>query len=109
MGRTVTRLRNEQTGVDRYNNPVYSTVEADIPGALFDPGSSGETVTVGRAVLTSTPTLYWLREWPDLVAGDRVRVDGVVYEVEGRPAAWTDDLSGTDLGGLVVTLRAVSG
>jgi hypothetical protein len=110
MGRTVTRLRNEQTGVDRYNNPVFEKVPTDIPGALFAPErSSGEVITVGRVVLTSAPTLYWLKERPDIAADDQIEVDGVVYDVDGKPAAWTDDLGGSDLGGLVVTLKRVTG
>ena len=110
VGRTVTRLRGEQTGVDRYNDPVFDTVETDIPGALFAPErDSGESVEVGRERVPFKPTLYWLKSHPDIVHTDRIRVDGVVYEVDGIPSAWRDDLSGTDLGGLVVTLKRVEG
>ena len=110
MARTVTRLRNEQTGVDRYNNPVYSTVEVDIPGALFSPErDSSDVITVGRTTISSKPTLYWFMEKPDIRADDRLRVDGLEYEVDGIPAPWTDDLSGSAVGGLVVTLKRVTG
>lgn len=109
-GRTVTRLRGEQTGVDRYNQPVLMVVETDIPGALFAPErESAESVEVGRQQVPAKPTLYWLREWPDIVRTDQIRVDGVVYDVDGEPSVWRDDLGGSSLGGLIVTLKRVEG
>lgn len=110
MGRMVTRLRGVQTGVDRYNNPVYEVEEADIPGGLFAPErDSQESVEVGRQRVPFKPTLYWLRQHPDIVASDQIRVDGVVYDVDGTPSVWRDDLGGSSLGGLVVTLKRVEG
>ena len=110
MGRTVTRLRNEQAGVDRYNNPVFERVATDIPGAMFAPErDSTELVEVGRVRVPFKPTLYWLRSHPDVRSDDLLVVDGVTYEVDGIPSVWRDDLSGTDLGGLVVTLKRVEG
>lgn len=110
MSRTVTRLRGEETGVDRYGNPVVEVTELDIDGALFAPErDSAESVEVGRQQSPSRPTLYWLRQHPDIVRTDQIRVDGVVYDVDGEPAVWRDDLGGSSLGGLVVTLKRVEG
>lgn len=108
MARVVTRIRRQQSGVDRYGNPTYTTAELAIPGALFAPErDSTEVITVGSTTLSSKPTLYWLKQHPDITSSDRVRVDGVEYDVDGTPSPWRDDLGGTDVGGLVVTLSRV--
>lgn len=112
MARVATRIRREQTGVDRYGDPVFETTELDIPGAMFAPErdrDSTEVVTVGRTTIPSKPTLYWYKTRPDIRADDKLRVDGVEYDVDGIPAPWRDDLGGTDVGGLVVTLKRVEG
>lgn len=98
----VTRLRREETGKDRYNNPVYETVETEIePLALFAPKDVIPSVEVGREPTIVEPTLYWFNEWPDITASDRVRVRGVEFEVQSVPSDWR----GTGVGGLVVKLR----
>lgn len=99
----VVRLRKEQTGEDRYGDPVYGDVESPLPGALFAPGGTSEPVGPGREPVVMEPTLYWRNQWPDVVASDRLRVRGRVFEVEGEPAEWR----GKRVGGLVVTLRRV--
>ena len=111
MARTVTRIRESDTGAtDDYGNPIVTETETDIDGALFAPErDSSEVITVGRTTVSSKPTLYWFKERPDITEHDRVRVDGVEYEVDGKPAPWVDDLGGTDVGGLVVTLKRVDG
>lgn len=98
----VTRIRREQTGVDRYGNPVYGTVEFDIPElALFAPKDVIPSLEVGRSPTIVEPSLYWFQVRPDVRADDRVRVRGIEYEVESVPADWR----GTGIGGLVVKLR----
>lgn len=98
----VTRIRREQTGVDRYNNPIYSTVESNIPElALFAPKDVIPATEVGRSPVVVEPALYWFKTWPDIVASDRLRVRDVVYEVQSVPADWR----GNTVGGLVVKLK----
>lgn len=98
----VTRLRREQVGVDRYNNPVYETVETEIPElALFAPKDVIPSVEVGREPTIVEPSLYWWNTWPDVTASDRLRVRGVEYEVQSIPADWRS----STIGGLVVKLR----
>lgn len=98
----VTRLRREQTGTDRYNNPVYEVVESVIPElAFFAPKDVIPALEVGRAPTVVEPTLYWFKVWPDVVASDRLRVRGVEYEVLSVPADWR----GTSVGGLTVKLK----
>jgi hypothetical protein len=98
----VTRIRREQTGTDRYGNPVYGVVETVIPElAFFAPKDVIPSLEVGRSPVVVEPTLYWFQVWPDVSASDRVRVRGVEYEVESVPAEWR----GATVGGLVVKLR----
>lgn len=98
----VVRLRREQVGVDRYQNPLYETVELVLPDlALFAPRGVIPSPEVGRAPIVTEPTLYWHNKWPDVRADDRVRVRGVEYEVETMPADWRSE----NVGGLVVKLR----
>lgn len=98
---TVTRLRRVETGKDRYNQPIYETTETDLPKALFAPKHVVPAVEVGRQPTVVEPTLYWWKQWPDVVESDRVRVRGRVYEVLATPADWR----GHGIGGLVVVLK----
>ncbi|QEA30394.1 hypothetical protein FGL91_18680 [Microbacterium sp. CBA3102] len=98
----VTRLRREKTGVDRYGNAVYGTVETPIDElALFAPKDVIPALEVGRSATIVEPSLYWLNAFPDIREDDRVRVRGIEYEVYSIPAEWR----GPGIGGLVVTLR----
>lgn len=109
-GETVTRIRPTESGVDRYGNPVFTDAEVDIPGAFFAPEqSSTELTQVGRVPVITKPSLYFPGAWPDLVASDRVRVRGLVFEVNGDPADWRNPWGGPLPGGLVVTLERVTG
>lgn len=111
LGETVTRIRpGAQTGTDAFGQPVYgSDAETDIDGAMFAPGGSSEPVEVGREAVVTAPTLYFRGTWPDIVATDRIRVRGVEFAVDGKPADWRDPFGTGGPGGLVVTLKAVEG
>lgn len=107
-GEPVTRIRREATGgTDRYGQPLTADVEADLGSAAFDPGGTREPVEVGRAPVVTNPTLYFTHR-PDVAAGDRVRVRGRVFEVDGDPADWRSPWDGV-FGGLVVNLQVVTG
>jgi len=109
VGEPVTRRRREQTGVDRYNNPVYDDVDTVLEQrAAFDPGGSREPVEVGREQVVTTPKLYFFRTWPDLTETDQVLVRGEVFGIEGDPADWKSPF-GSTLGGLVVELKRAEG
>lgn len=108
VGEPVTRRRQEQSGTDRYGNPVYGWVDTVLPErAAFDPGGTREAVEVGRDPVVTTPKLYFIVH-PDLASTDRLVVRGRVYTVQGDPAVW-DDPFGSAVGGTVVELEAVSG
>lgn len=105
-GETITRLRQEETGRDRYDEPIHDEVETPIEGAFFAPGGTSEPTVLGAAPVVSEPTCYWRRQWPDIVDTDRLVVRGQTYTVEGFPADWRSP-NGTGMGGLVVSLRRV--
>ena len=100
----VTRIRRTETGRDRYNQPIYDTVEQALPLALFAPKHLVPAVEVGRQPVVVEPTLYWANQWPDVVETDRLRVRGREYEVLAQPAEWR----GHGAGGLTVVLRDIT-
>jgi hypothetical protein len=109
LGEPVVRIRTGASpGSDRYGNPLPGTeTEATLTGAAFDPGGSLEPVEVGRTAVVTTPKLYF-QSAVDVTAGDRMRVRGVTYTVEGTPALWVSPFT-TQTAGTVVELRAVAG
>lgn len=110
-GETITVLR-PGTVVDPFSLQLVvdwtAPNETEIPGALFDPGTSGEPVTDWRSGRSEAPTVYLPAGTdPDLVtAGDRLRVRGDLYEVNGRPQDWR---MGAHPFGLVVKLTRFGG
>lgn len=97
----VTRLRRVLVGRDRYNQPIYDTVEEELPKALYAPRHVVPAVEVGRQPTIVEPTLYWPNLWPDVAADDRLRVRGREFEVNADAAEWR----GHGVGGLVVVLK----
>lgn len=109
VGEPVTRRRQQQTGEDRYGNPVYGLVDTVLPErAAFDPGGSREPVEVGRTQTVTTPKLFFPKAYPDLNETDQVVVRGEVFAIEGNPADWKSPF-GSDVGGLVVELKKAEG
>lgn len=108
-GEPVTRIRaGASPGADRYNKPIPGPdVESPAGEALFDPGGTREAAEPGRAPVTTEPTLYFRGAFPDLCSGDRVRVRGVVFMVQGDRSDW--DRPGARARGAVVELRKVDG
>lgn len=97
----VTRLRRQKTGEDRYGNDLFEEVPTELPPALFAPKDEIPVAEPGRAPVVTVPTLYWRRQWPDVLASDRLTVRGVTYDVQTDPADWRGQFTG----GLVVKLR----
>lgn len=109
FGETVVRLRADvATGTDRYGAPIPGPdVGTPFDGAAFDPGGSLESVEVGRAPVVTTPKVYFRGYAPDIASTDRLRVRGLVYRVQGRPAVWRDPYAGNRTRGMVVELELV--
>lgn len=109
QGEPITRVRREVSGTDAHGNPSYADVEATIEGGWLAPEKdSREPRESGRDAVVTSPALFFPGARPDLRADDKVIVRGEKYEVEGDPSDWRDPF-GSDLGGLVVTLRRAEG
>lgn len=106
----ITRRRPVPAGADVYGNPVFTWAESTVDGAAFAPEqASSEPTEVGRASIVTQPTLYFVGSRPDITARDRVVVRGVEFEVDGDPADWRYPFSENGPGGLVVSLKVVTG
>lgn len=110
-GETVTRQRGTAT-LDPYSNEVIETdwttpTTLDIEGCAFNPGTSSEPVEVGRNAVITKPEVYAPAS-SDVLAGDRLVVRGVTYEVDGHPQDWRSPFTGWQPG-LVVVLKVVDG
>lgn len=110
-GETVTRIRaalvedpysTEDTLLDWTDAP-----EVDIPNVAVEPRPSSEPVQDARNSVVSGFTLY-MKTGGDLTPLDRVRVRGVVYDIDGEIADWRSPYSGSRPG-LVVQTKRVAG
>ncbi|MET0490363.1 MAG: hypothetical protein ABW143_09025 [Acidimicrobiales bacterium] len=110
VGETIVRLRaGASTDEDRYGDPLPSDdVRTPITGAMFDPGGTREPAEVGRQPVITTPKLYFRDQEPNLSAGDRVEVRGLVFDIEGDLAVWVNPWTGRTEG-TVVELKRVNG
>lgn len=89
---TVTRLRGQSR--DDFGDVSGADAELDIGGCSVQP--TGATESTDRGDLLVTRLTAYLPPGTDLVATDRVRWLGDVYEVDGEPARWRDDLATED-------------
>lgn len=110
-GETITRIRagvvldpysNEETGLD-----WDAVIETDIANVALEPRPSSEPVQDARNAVTSGFTLYAWRA-VDLTPADKVRMRGVVYDIDGEPADWRNPYSGR-LVGTIIQTKAVDG
>lgn len=94
---------------DRQNNQVrdWSTADRRTYGAMLQPISSTETVQQDDQVTTDQQCFLP----PEAVVGecDRVEIDGVTYEVTGRPGREQGSGPLAALSHLTLILREVTG
>lgn len=108
MGERVIRLRagtrQDSRGDDvaDWTNPSRRSYTA----RGVEPVSSTEDNDNRQAVITGFRV--YLPAGADVVAGDRVTLRGLTWEVDGRPADWRSPV-GSSVGGLVVALRSTVG
>ena len=110
-GETVTRLRGTAV-VDPYSGEPTSTDwsapdSLAIPGCGFNPGGSSEPVEAGRTSVVTSPEVY-APTGADVLAGDRLVVRGLTFEVDGRPKDWRSPFSGW-APGVAISLKLVEG
>ena len=104
----ITVVRPIPDATDSYGAPVISaTEEFGCPGAFVAPRMSEDLHDTGRAGVVVGLTLFVPFGF-DVLHGDRVSVDGVLYEVEGDPADWRNPFTGWEAG-TTIPLRRVDG
>lgn len=100
MGETVILITREQTGVDRYNKPVYSDVETSVDGVGVAPSTSTTDPATGAIITTGSMALYLP---PNVTCGPdaRFRVRGIEYKVRGASEDWASYYSAWRPGNVV--------
>lgn len=107
--RTVTRVRSTPGGWDADGDPVAGEVtETDIDGVLLAPRTDLTTMTetddrARHGVVVGYTALF--PAGTDIDRHDRIRVDGVLWDVDGEPGHWV----GHRVGGVQVALRRGEG
>lgn len=103
-----TLIGRVKSGVDAYNDDVFTETRVAVP-AVFAPGGSAE-ITNGGDTVTSQPTLYGIPAGTDVSAFDAVESPaGVRYEIDSDPAEYQPNpFSGWQVG-TVLNLRKVTG
>lgn len=83
---TASWVQRTKTGqVDSDGADIYADVTVTVAG-VFAPGGSTEA-TGGQDQVTTQPTVFLPSPGPSAI--DRIAVDGVTYEVTGKPQDWS--------------------
>lgn len=99
----VTILRRTKSGQDRFHNARYTTVEVGVYGAVRilesderDTGSRDQTTDSIEVILPPGTEVQRI---------DRLRIRGLMYEVDGTPEVERDAMSGASAGVRVIGRR----
>lgn len=92
-GETVTIVRPGPPTEDEYGNSVPgSPTEIDVPGAAVAPRTSTEDVQGRDQVIEGLNV--WLPAGTQLRATDRMRVRGILYDIDGEAGTWSSPFTG---------------
>lgn len=109
-GDTVTFIRRDVAGQDRYGDDVTVDHETTVSGCSMQPMWGQETTGTLDQVVERyqcfMPTLALIDQEVDPEAIDALRFEGLLYEVNGRPQRWTLDGS---IDHFVIFCRRVEG
>ena len=106
-GETVVIIRSGPPTQDDYGNDVPGAlVETAVAGCAVWPRTTSEDVQARQQVLEGVSIV--LPFGTDVLPTDRVRVRGVLYDVDGDPGEWQSALTGTKAG-VQVDLTRVTG
>jgi hypothetical protein len=107
LGRTVTFLRPGPPTRDAHGNNVPGPdVPTPVAGCAVYPRTSSEnTDRRDQVVIGLTAVMPY---GTDVRATDRVKVDGVIYEIDGEPGVHESPLTGAQMG-VEVALTRVTG
>lgn len=106
-GETVTIVRPGPATQDDYGNDVAGTpTEIDVAGVAVAPRTSTEDVQARDQVIEGLNV--WLPAGTQVLATDRMRVRGVLYEVEGEAGHYRSPFTGFT-GPVQLSLTRVAG
>jgi hypothetical protein len=103
-GELVIVLRRVEDGEDRYHNTRYKTVEVPVEGAAVRVLSSDEKPEGGGSSVVDAIEVI-LPAGTVVGANDRLRVRGLVYEIDGTPEDQRDPSTGGRPGVKVIARR----
>lgn len=107
-GENVTWLKRTENGTDHYGRPLVEFEEVTLANVGVAPGSSSEPRRDGSERSTTQMTLYFTVN-PGIHSGDRVKVRGVEYSVEGDiGGTWVNPFTGSNFG-CEIALKRVRG
>jgi hypothetical protein len=108
FGESVTRVRREVVGEDRYGNPRFSDAVTVVDGAAVADPAFAEPAEVGRSSVVADLVIMWPHRTVDGRDDDAWIVRGVKYESIGPAFPWVNPWT-HETAGTVVRLRAVTG
>lgn len=101
-----TILSEQLSGQDGDDNDVYTPVEVSANGTFAPEGST--VLIQGQTTVLDHDTVYLNDGEPTPKETDRMRVRGLIYNIDGTPALYLNTLTGYQPGA-VVRLLKVSG
>ena len=108
MTSNCTAVRIRPPGVDEYGDPVDDDADRlTIEGASVAPRSTSDITERGRFGVIVGLSLF-APYGTDIVHGDQVEVDGVLYEVDGDAGPWKSPFTQWEAG-IEVALRRAAG
>lgn len=109
FGPWITLHRRVQTGVDRFNKPVYTSTDVQVRSIAFDHGGTTEVATTDGMLQTTAQPAAYLSSDTTVSYLDGITAEGVRYEVDGQPMpAATNPFTGWRPG-VVVRLKFPTG
>src|ERR1044071_5282946 len=105
FGETVVLIRRTLNGRDRYGNDRYTTSTTTIGGVSVRAAGSSESLADHRDRVTTTLEVLLPPE-TTVTAYDRLRIRGLLYEVDGTPDDGLNPDTGVS-GGVKVTVKRI--
>ena len=100
-GETLTVIRAGGITRDLYGNDIPSAlIEFDIPGCITAPRASRTSLRTPMEELQDRDQVYdglnvWAPPGSDILVTDQMRVNGVIYDVDGVTQSWSSPFTGS--------------
>lgn len=91
-GVTVTIRRRSVSGKDEYGNDTFSSTTEDVPLCVVQPAGTSENIQFTDQL--SSDIVVYFPYGTDVEYIDAVILNGIQYEVQGKPNTWRSPFSG---------------